>query len=392
MPNTISGDLSAGLQQLSELANNKTLSAEEKKSALEKASAKTLSEINAEISSLNFTSSKFAEKIARLLTDGKYDLLPSPAKMSSDLQALRQVADALVENVNSMSIDITTIMRFLTEAHRVLAKTNSDSQIQNRTLKLEAAKNEFDAKEKANVAQLTADLLSAAAEVVMGALQLGGSIASIAGAVKNIGKSKTVLKDSQALNNISQDKKIAQQNLAEASGMLDSVKPGALKKIKQLEGLEKSASPGLRKDAITKKLNETKDTLAAAESKLKHAKAEFSLAEKNENLLSKIIDTDNINIKASTQKFEAIQQISSSAAIILKGLTQSVAAYFSYKANTERLTADMQGLEKDMASQSEQTAQEAYRNMMEGARVSLQSLSAALQSIESSMSSMNNKA
>ncbi len=389
MSNTISGDLSASLQQLSELANNKTLSAEEKKSGLEKASAKTLSEINAEISSLNFTSSKFAEKIARLLTDGKYDLLPSPAKMSSDLQALRQVADALAENVNSMSIDITTIMRFLTEAHRVLAKTNSDSQIQNRTLKLEAAKNEFIARKEANEKQLTADLLSAISEVVMGAVQLTGSIISIAGAAKNIGKSKAVLEDSHALNNISQDKKIAQKNLSESAAELNMYKPAASKRINDLEQRE---IQGFATPTEKTELQNLKSTLKTLESKFKYAESEFSLAEKNENILSKLIDTDNINIKASTQKFEAIQQISSSAAIILKGIAQSIAAHHTYLASTKRLEADMQGLEKDMASQSEQTAQEAYRNMMEGARVSLQSLSAALQSIESSMSSMNNKA
>lgn len=388
MANTISSDLSANLQQLSELANNQTLSADEKKSALEKAGAKTLADINAEMPSLNFTSSKFAEKIARLLTDGKYNLLPSPAKMSTDLEALRQVADALLENLNSISIDITTIMRFLAEAHRSLAKINSDSQIQNRKIKLEAAKNEFEEKKKAIAQQLTADLLSAASEIVMGAGQAIGSAVSLFGAVKNINKSKVVLKDSHALSNISQDKKIAQQNLADAAKGLDELKPGSLKKIKELEILEKSASPGEEKDAITKQLNAVKDTLAAAESKFKNAKAEFSFAEKNENVLSKIIDTDNLKIKASTQKYEAVQQIASSTATILKGITQSIAAVYSNQASTGRLKADIQGLEKDMASQSEQSAQEGYRTLMEGARNAIQALSAMEQSISASMTSM----
>jgi hypothetical protein len=389
MSNTISSDLSAGLQQLSELANNDTLSAEDKKSALEKAGAKTLAEINAEMSSLNFTSSKFAENIARLLTDGKYNLLPSPAKMSTDLQTLRQVADALVENLNSMSIDITTIMRFLTEAQRSLSNTKSVSQIQNRKLKLEAAKNEFEAKKRANEEQLTADLLSAASEVVMGAVQLGGSVVSIIGATKNIGKSKTVLKDSHSLSNLSQDKKIAHQNLADSAKNFEEFKPSALKRIKELEQIEISGFATADEKIDLKNL---RNNLSTFESKFKYAQSEFSLAEKNENILSKIIDTDNLNIKASTQKFEAVQQITSSSAIIMKGLTQSIAAYYSFKASTDRLQADMQGLGKDMASQSEQSAQEASRNMMEAARNTIQSLSAAQQSIDASFGSMNNKA
>lgn len=385
MSNTISSDLSANLQQLSELANNKTLSAEEKKSALEKAGAKTLAEINAEIPSLNFTSSKFAEKIARLLTEGKYNLLPSPAKMSTDLQALRQVANALLENSNSMSIDITTIMRFLSEAHRTLANTNSDSQIQNRKLKLQASDNEFKAREKANLEQLTADLLSAAAEVVMGAVQLGGSIVSTYGAVKNIKKSNEVLKDTHALSNISQDKKIAQQHLADAAKNLDEYKPGALKKINELKQREVSgfATPAEKSD-----LKKLEVTLKTYEKKLGHSQSEFSLAEKNENILSKLIDTDNLEIKASTQKYEAVQQITSSSAIILKGVTQAIAANYSFRASTERLQADRQGLDKDMASQSEQSGQEGSRSMMEGARNALQSLSAMEQGSSSSISNM----
>ncbi len=385
MTNTISSDLSAHLQQLSELANDKTLGKDEKKSALEKAGAKTLSEINSEISSLNFTSSKFAESIARLITEGKYNLLPSPAKMSSDLQALRQVADALIQNSNSMSIDITTIMRFLSEAHRTLAKTNSDSQIQNRKLKLEAAKNEFEARNKANEKQLTADLLSSAAEIVMGAVQLTGSAISIHGALKNIGKSKAVLKDSHELNNISQDKIISQKSITDAATELEGLKPGALKKIKHLEGLQNS---GFATAAEKSQLKSVRSTLKTAEAKFDQAKAEFSLAEKNENVLSKLIDADNLKIKSSTQKYEGFQQIMTSSATILKGLTQSISSFYTFQASTDRLQADKQGLEKDMASQSEQSAQEGYRNMMEGSRNTIQSLSAMEQSINSSMTSM----
>lgn len=381
MSNTISSDLSANLQQLSELAHNKTLSAEEKKSALEKASAKTLAEINAEIPSLNFTSSKFAEKIVRLLTDGKYNLLPMPAKMNADLQALRQVADALATiSASSMSIDITSILRLLAESHRTLAITNSDSRIQNRKVKIEAADNEFKAREKANKEQRTADLLTACADIVSGAVQLGGSIVSAVGAVKNIKASKDVLDKSKQLGPLTQAREAGKQDLKVATNDFQVAKSG----VADIEMQVKSAPRGPKKEALKIQLKEARDTLDQAKLKFEDAKTNYSSAKNIETQRLQEIDTDNLAIKASTQKYEAAQQITNSSATITRGIGLAIAAQFNFRANTERLKADMQGLEKDMASQSEQSAQEGDHNMMEGARNTLQSLSAIEQGTSSS--------
>ena len=385
MSNTISANLSAQLQQLSELANNEKLSTEEKKAALQTAGAKTLAEINVEMPSLNFTSTKFAEKIAKLITDGKFNLLPFPAKMSTDLQALRLVATALSDNVNSMSVDISTINRFLAEAHRSLAITNSNLFLLNRVKKLEASEKEFSAKEDANKKQLTADLLSASAEGVMGVVQLAGATISFKGALKNIVKSKDVLKETHTLNNLSETKKIAKQELVAAAEDLKSVKTIAEPRIKQLSDKVKAGTASFTEEnemkSLEMKLSKCEKTFTAAQTK-------FEKAEFNENLLTQNIDTKNLNLKSSTQKYEGVQQIMNSSATVLKGIVQTIAAVYTFQASKSRVDADRLGLEKDMASQSEQSAQEGYRNMMEGARNTVQSLSAMEQSISSSMTNI----
>jgi hypothetical protein len=382
MLNTISSDLSAQLQQLAELANNQDLSPADKKTALEKAGAKTLAEINAEMPSLNFTSTKFAEKIAKLITDGNFDRLPLPAKMSTDLQALRLVATALQDNANTMSIDVSSIMRLLMEAQRTLSTINTDSQIQNRSLKLQAAKNEFDAKAAANQQQLTADLLTSCADIVMGAVQLTGSAISLAGAVKNIDASSEVLDDAKKLSELTDIKKTSQQEFADAGEDLKSIKAEVAPKIKQLSDKVKAGTANFEEEFELKSLQ---GRLAKCEKNFKQSQIAYKNAESNENALSQKIDSKNLAIKASTQKYEGFQQIMTSSGTILKGIMQSIGAVYTFRAATDRLDADKQGLAKDMAAQSEQSAQEGSRNMMEGQRTTIQSLSAIEQSINSSM-------
>lgn len=354
MPVIISNDLSSKLQQLATMADAKNLSVEDK-NRLEVTAAATLAEINAEIPSLNFTSAKFAERISQLISNKEWDKLPSPAKMVTDLKTLRQVAVTIQENMTSMSIDISTIMRFLIEAQRIFASKNTDASLQNRTLKLKSAQSEFQAKADANKAQKTADLLSASAEIVMGVVQMGGAAVGLVGVSKNILKSKVVKKQAVELDGLATKKtekfekiKITESKVAEAG-------KNAPNKLKRLEKL----------------LNKTE--------------IEFNNAETEFKVLSSKIEVGNQSIKNSSQKFDGWQQLISSSAGLAKGGVKIAESFYSYDASNYRLDAEKAALEKDMASQSEQSAQEGSRNMMQGASTALQSLSAALQSSDSSV-------
>jgi len=389
MSNTISNDLAAHLQQLSTLQNDKNISAGDKKKALEVAGAKTLAEINAEIPSLNFTSTKFAEKIAKIITEGNWNQLPNPEKLSVTLQDLRSVAFAVESASSSMSIDMTSIMRLLFEAFGKLATIKSDENIQNRTLKLKAADAEFATKEKANKEQLAADLVSAAAEIAAGCVQLGGAVHALNGALKNTGTAKDLLKKSHELSDVSQKKNIIKMQLKDVSVEINNTKPAALKKMEELK-LE-IASPNTsaqRKLDAQVDLDSFKDKLGALDLKHKKLTKEYNDLSVMETSLSNEVAIGNEELKSSTQRYEGLQQIANSSATITKGYIQGISAILTFSASTSRLEADKLGLVKDLAGQYEQSAQEAYRNMNEGIRNTTQSLSAMEQSLNSSVSHM----
>ncbi len=389
MSNTISNDLAAQLQQLSTLQNDKNISADDKKKALEVAGAKTLAEINAQIPSLNFTSTKFAEKIAKIITEGNWNQLPNPEKLSVTLQDLRLVASAVESASNSMSVDMTSIMRLLSEAHRTLATIKSDENIENRKLKIKAADKEFEFKDKANYEQLAADLVSAIAEIVAGGVQLGGAGHAFKGALKNTGKAKDLLKKSHELSDISQKKNIIKMKLKDVSEKINNTKPAALKKMEKLQlEIDSPTTLSERKLEAQADLKIIKDDLGALDVKHKQLTKQFDDLSNMETSFSNEVAIGNEKLKSSTQKYEGIQQITNSSATIAKGLVQVISATMTFMASTSRLEADKFGLVKDLAGQYEQSAMEAYRNMNEGFRNLTQSLSAMEQSLNSSVSHM----
>lgn len=381
----ISTDLASHIQTLSAIENNDKLSPEEKKSQLQVESAKTLAEIDAEITSLNFTSKKYSEQISKIISDGDWNQLPTPEKLTADLQTLRQIASAVKDAANSMSTDMTSILRLLAEANRTLANINAEANIQNRKLKLKAADDEFAAKEKANKEQLVADLLSASAEIVAGGIQLVGAGISLHGARKNIGKSKELLEKTHELSDISTAKNITKQDLADVSNEIERIKPASIKKIQELDaetgqiGFEKQMENVQIKSSIENKLGKL-------DIRQKQAVKKFDDLSVIENTHSKTIDTGNEKLKASNQKYEGFHQILNSSATIFKGAIQGTSSIFGFYASSDRLEAEKLGFVKDLATQSEQLGQESYRNAMEGYRNTTQSLSAMEQSINSSMS------
>jgi hypothetical protein len=389
MASTISNDLAAQMQQLATLQNDKNLSAEDKKKALEVAGAKTLAEINAEIPSLNFTSTKFAEKIAKIITEGNWNQLPNPEKLSITIHDLNIVASAVETASNSMSVDMTSIMRLLTEAYGKLATIKSNENTQNRTLRLKAADKEFEARDKENREQLAANLVSAAADIVGGVIQGAGAIYALKGALKNAGKSKDLLKESHQLSGITQQKNNKKIELDNVKLEIKTTKPGILKKMEKLQADidSPSTTPQQKIDAKTK-FDKFKNNLDALENKKNGFTKEFNDLSIKETGLSNKISIENEEIKASNQKYEGRQQIINSSATISKGFVQGTSAILTFTASTTRLEADKSGLVKDLAAQAEQSAQEAYRNANEGFRSANQSLSAMMQSLDASASHM----
>lgn len=386
MTSTISPDLASHIQTLSAIQNNEKLSPEEKKAQLEVEGAKTLSEINAEMSSLNFTSTKFVNQISKIIAEGDWNQLPAPGKLIADLQTLRQVASALKEASNSMSTDMSSILRLLAEANRTLANIHAEANIQNRKLKLKAADDEFTAKEKANKEQLVADLLSASAEIVAGGIQLVGAGISFHGARKNIGKSKELLEKTHELSDISQTKNSIKQEFSEISENIKEVKPAALNKIKEIDAKDISRQGFEDQMADIKLKSSTKKTLGELDIKQKQATKRFDDLTSMENVHSKNIDTGNEKLKASNQKYEGFHQIMNSSATILKGAIQGTSSIWGFYASSDRLEADKKGLVRELATQSEQSAQQSYSIAMEGNRKATESLNAMEQSMNSSIS------
>lgn len=389
MSNTISNDLAAHMQQLAALQNDKNLSAEDKKVALEAAGAKTLAEINAEIPSLNFTSTKFAEKIAKIITEGNWNQLPNTEKLSVTLQDLNIVAIAVETASNSMSVDMTSIMRLLTEAYGKLATIKSNENTQNRQLRLKAADKEFETRDKENREQLAANLVSAAADIVGGVIQGAGAAYALKGALKNAGKSKELLKESHELSGVSQKKNTAKMELDNVKSEIKTTKPAILKKMEQLQSeIDSPLSSPQQKIDSKAKFDKFDNDLKTLEAKKIDFTKEYNDLSIEETSLSNEISIKNEDIKSSTQKYEGRQQIINSSATIAKGFVQGTSAILTFTASTTRLEADKLGLVKDLAAQAEQSAQEAYRNANEGFKSANQSLSAMVQSLDASASHM----
>lgn len=375
---TISQGLANQLSSLSQASADFKADPKASKAALEATAAKTLAEIDAEIGSLNVSSSQFVQTIKDLIGSKDWAKLPPPKQMNHRSGQLMAVNDAIRDVQKTIITDISSIMAILLEIQRKAALAKGQERIQERNAMVDSAKAEFTKRGEAAKQQLIGDVVQAGIQVVTGVLGAASSAKSIAGLKGANAKTVQAWKKTEDLKPLQATVFKAKTDAANLSVKV----PGA-KQIKADADMKQAAGQALTKDEktaareaerILTRSNAEERKLNIGDEKLKHKRAK--------------IDKLNEEAHQETQLIRAEQDLRQAVFGAVSKLGDLTAATMKFQSSMTQIEADKEALAKSLAQSGEQAALDAYQQLRDSLKSALQMIQAIEQAMASSMSSM----
>ncbi len=375
----ISPSLRHDLVELSEIAANAKANPQRAAHDLKDVSGKTLTEINAQINTLNVSSEKFIAKIKDLIERGDWANLPPPKQMAQSIDQLMAINDAIRETQETILTDISAIMAILLEIQRKAALSKGDERIQERNAMLTSAKAEFMKREEAAKAQLIADVVQAGVQMATGVFSVVMSRKSIKQLKKANADTATAWDRTKELNKLRKEEAGIKTEVSKFSLEAPAAQKvmTELKTEKQLKG----------------KLSDTKENqLKTLEGDVQaFHKKEIEATEKYSEIKEKQSDIDHLNSGAHelTQMSRARLDMMQAAGGAVGKLGELTAAGLKFGASLEQVSADKEALAKSLAQSGEQAALDAYQQLRDSLKSALQMIQAIEQAMAGTMTNLS---
>lgn len=379
MANIISSmpiELEHSLQYLAEKNENKTKTTSDEEE-LKKIGEKILVQIDNSIPTLNVSTQLYLNRISEFIKDGidkaeNWNSLPHLSQIRRDINMLKDISNFISNNINSISIDIFSLMAEILKFQREASSKQADQRLASKVAQKALNDLEKTTREKASNQQFTADMISGVARAASGILQAAFSI-------KGGLEAKANLND--AFSAKAKTLELGKHNVKYADT-----------KIKLDDATDTLNSLKLQKKNIS--VGETKNL----DIKIQHAMNKKEILKKNyapykmrEEQLKTEIATLNDGIRASAERTSAYSQIGNSTGAVINAAADCIGAGFKSASRLGEIDADFISKRTGFINSSEQGHQEALRNIQELMKDFIQRIQNIIQTMDSTTANIVSK-
>lgn len=331
--------------------------------------AKVLNDIDQESSLLSPMSKKYIEDIKSIIETKAWDKLPSSIQINSDIELFNKLGKDITFASEFVGVDINDVLSMLLEFERKNSSIQSQMRLESRDAMFKAANEEFNAKARANSAELAAGITSGVAGAVGGLFNMGGGAMGLHYARKSINSSHQNLKLSDKLSN--------------ENTRLDNFKISKNEIDKKIDIV---ANKPPSKSSDPKELQKIQDEKIILLNKKEEIDMEINDASNQINILSSKVKSNNDIITSENQIAVNASTLIGGFGKISESLIQIGASVLRNQQKTEEINAEKYALTKNIANESNQAANDAYQQARDQMHSIIQSLQSITQDLHSSMS------
>ena len=330
---------------------------------------KVLKDIDKESSLLSPMSKKYIDDVKSIIETKEWNKLPSSAQLNSDIEFYNKLAEDITFASEFVGVDINDVLSMLLEFERKNSSIQSKMRMESRDAMFKAANEEFNAKARANSAELAAGIASGVAGIVSGVASIGGGVAGLNSTRKALTSSKDSLDMSKDLSQVTDRKENLQKRHKEVS--------------EEISNISKKIESG-KIDKQTRNIEEKK--IVEARIQLDKIERDLNVDDKKIKELSSKLELNNQYTASQNQKAANISALTGGLGKFSESFIQIGASILRYQQKTEELNAEKYALSKNIASESNQVANDAYQQVRDQMHSIIQSLQSIMQDLHSSMS------
>ncbi len=330
---------------------------------------KILKDIDKESSLLSPMSKKYIDDVKSIIETKEWNKLPSSAQLNSDIEFYNKLAEDITFASEFVGVDINDVLSMLLEFERKNSSIQSKMRMESRDAMFKAANEEFNAKARANYAELAAGIASGVAGIVSGVASIGGGVAGLNSTRKALTSSKDSLDMSKDLSQVTDRKENLQKRHKEVS--------------EEISNISKKIESG-KIDKQTRNIEEKK--IVEARIQLDKIERDLNVDDKKIKELSSKLELNNQYTASQNQKAANISALTGGLGKFSESFIQIGASILRYQQKTEELNAEKYALSKNIASESNQAANDAYQQVRDQMHSIIQSLQSIMQDLHSSMS------
>jgi hypothetical protein len=330
---------------------------------------KVLKDIDKESSLLSPMSKKYIDDVKSIIETKEWNKLPSSAQLNSDIEFYNKLAEDITFASEFVGVDINDVLSMLLEFERKNSSIQSKMRMESRDAMFKAANEEFNAKARANSAELAAGIASGVAGIVSGVASIGGGVAGLNSTRKALTSSKDSLDMSKDLSQVTDRKENLQKRHKEVS--------------EEISNISKKIESG-KIDKQTRNIEEKK--IVEARIQLDKIERDLNVDDKKIKELSSKLELNNQYTASQNQKAANISALTGGLGKFSESFIQIGASILRYQQKTEELNAEKYALSKNIASESNQAANDAYQQVRDQMHSIIQFLQSIMQDLHSSMS------
>lgn len=330
---------------------------------------KVLKDIDKESSLLSPMSKKYIDDVKSIIETKEWNKLPSSAQLNSDIEFYNKLAEDITFASEFVGVDINDVLSMLLEFERKNSSIQSKMRMESRDAMFKAANEEFNAKARANSAELAAGIASGVAGIVSGVACIGGGVAGLNSTRKALTSSKDSLDMSKDLSQVTDRKENLQKRHKEVS--------------EEISNISKKIESG-KIDKQTRNIEEKK--IVEARIQLDKIERDLNVDDKKIKELSSKLELNNQYTASQNQKAANISALTGGLGKFSESFIQIGASILRYQQKTEELNAEKYALSKNIANESNQAANDAYQQVRDQMHSIIQSLQSIMQDLHSSMS------
>jgi len=330
---------------------------------------KVLKDIDKESSLLSPMSKKYIDDVKSIIETKEWNKLPSSAQLNSDIEFYNKLAEDITFASEFVGVDINDVLSMLLEFERKNSSIQSKMRMESRDAMFKAANEEFNAKARANSAELAAGIASGVAGIVSGVASIGGGVAGLNSTRKALTSSKDSLDMSKDLSQVTDRKENLQKRHKEVS--------------EEISNISKKIESG-KIDKQTRNIEEKK--IVEARIQLDKIERDLNVDDKKIKELSSKLELNNQYTASQNQKAANISALTGGLGKFSESFIQIGASILRYQQKTEELNAEKYALSKNIANESNQAANDAYQQVRDQMHSIIQSLQSIMQDLHSSMS------
>ena len=393
----ISTEVSAAINDISELVHDRSISESEKNQRLDLLKASVIAKIDAEENTITFAGKVFLKEIKEIVAAEDWAVLPKPNAIKNTLSEMKTLVVILSSLEQQLMPTMEAIQRLFIEAALKQIQNLSDSELSAVSKQWGAATTQFQRSEEAAALERTSGIITAAVGIGVAVMSLAAKAVVTAYSMNKFNAAKP-------------DKELSDR-LTDTNKLQDDAQIKLSKSRQELESVDTKIAQA--KDRITHSKEKLQDkSLLAPEKKtlgeqIKHDEADFKAAqvrraeldksitaqEKQYTEASKISDRVSEAIEGRTAKasrevqmFRAFLDMTDSLASTFQNISKIITATeFDYKAAQKKIESEMAAFMVNFFQSNLQNVKNSASQVSDGMNSVKSSCDASLQIFDDSV-------